>query len=445
MKIILLFLCILYSFEISDVYFTKEISPEKVVEMFKKLNISLPGKVGLKVHTGEIGGAYFLRPDFLQNIYDYTNGTFIECNTAYPGYDRHYTEGHRKVLKANGWVNNSRRAVIMDEDPENDFNLTVNNPHNISENIVGGHIKDFDSCIVLAHYKGHAMGGFGGALKQLSIGFASRAGKANIHSGGYTTDYNITWAHEALQKDFTAAMGDAASTIVEYFKKKGEIVYINCLVNISLYCDCGVGAPAPRIRDIGILASLDPVAIDKACYDLINKENTTGSQTWIQRANNKLALHTLEVAEDHGIGTMEYNLINVDEDEPETDTTEPGKDTDTTEPGKDTDTTEPGQDTDTTEPGQDTDTTEPGTDTDTTEPGTDTDTTEPGADTDTTEPYQSGKTDSDSDKNLALYIAIPIASVVVIAVIIIIVLRLRKRRVTQSLIEADELGETMPD
>ena len=146
MKIILLFLCILYSFEISDVYFTKEISPEKVVEMFKKLNISLPGKVGLKVHTGEIGGAYFLRPDFLQNIYDYTNGTFIECNTAYPGYDRHYTEGHRKVLKANGWVNNSRRAVIMDEDPENDFNLTVNNPHNISENIVGEHIKDFDSC-----------------------------------------------------------------------------------------------------------------------------------------------------------------------------------------------------------------------------------------------------------------------------------------------------------
>ena len=186
-------------------------------------------------------------------------------------------------------------------------------------------------------------------------------------------------------------MGDAASTIVEYFKKKGEIVYINCLVNISLYCDCGVGAPPPRIRDIGILASLDPVAIDKACYDLINNENTTGSQTWIQRANNKLALHTLEVAEDHGIGSMEYNLINVDEDEPETDTTEPGQDTDTTEP------------------------------------------------------YQSGKTDSDSDKNLALYIAIPIASVVVIAVIIIIVLRLRKRRVTQSLIEADELGETMPD
>ena len=229
-------------------------------------------------------------------------------------------------------------------------------------------------------------------MKQLSIGFASRAGKANIHSGGYTTEYEDCWNHEAAQFDFTSAMADAASTIVDYFKGKGKIAYINVLVNISRVCDCGgKRAPPPNISDIGILASLDPVAIDKACYDLINNENTTGSQTWIQRANNKLALHTLEVAEDHGIGTMEYNLINVDEDEPETDTTEPGQDTDTTEP------------------------------------------------------YQSGKTDSDSDKNLALYIAIPIASVVVIAVIIIIVLRLRKRRATQSLIEADELGETVPD
>ena len=299
----------------SDVYYTKKISSRTIVEMFKRLNITLPGNIGLKVHTGEIGGKYFLTPDFLQEIYDFTNGTFIECNTAYTSGGRHTLEGHKKVLVHNGWVNNSRRCVIMDEDPTKDFNLSIPNHRNISNNIVGGRINEFNSCLVLAHFKGHAMGGFGGALKQLSIGFASQAGKANIHSGGYTSDYNTTWSHKAEQKDFTSAMADAASSIVEYFRNKGKIAFINVMSNISIRCDCGTGAPPPKIRDLGIMASLDPVAIDRACYDLILKENTEGSREWLNNSNTLLGENTIRVAEELGIGTQEYNLICVDEDE----------------------------------------------------------------------------------------------------------------------------------
>lgn len=299
----------------SDVYFTKKISPKTVVEMFKRLNVTLPGNIGLKVHTGERGGKYFLRPDFLQEIYDYTNGTFIECNTAYTSGWRHTTELHKETLSYNGWVNNSRRCVIMDEDPLQDFNLSIPNHKNISNNIVGARLNEFNSCLVLAHFKGHAMGGFGGALKQLSIGFASRAGKANIHSGGYTSDYNTTWSHKAEQKDFTSAMADAASSIVEYFRNKGQIAFINVMSNISIRCDCGTGAPEPKIRDLGIMASLDPVAIDRACYDLIIKENTEGSREWINNSDTLLGDNTMKVAEELGVGTQEYNLICVDEDE----------------------------------------------------------------------------------------------------------------------------------
>ena len=315
-KFLLIILFIYEYLQKSDVYYTKHISSKGIVDMFKKLNITLPGRVGIKVHTGEIGGAYFLRPDFLQPIYDYLNGTFIECNTAYTSWGRHTTELHQYTLRRNGWLDNDRRTVIMDEDPSKDFNLSIANHRNISNNIVGEHIKDFDSCLVVAHFKGHAMGGFGGALKQLSIGFASRAGKSNIHSGGYTCDYMETWDHKAEQKDFTTAMADAASSIVSYFREKGQIAFINVMSNISTHCDCGVGAPEPKIKDLGIMASLDPVAIDKASYDLIVKENNQGSKDWVNRANNLLALNTLEVAESLGVGEREYNLINVDpEDE----------------------------------------------------------------------------------------------------------------------------------
>ena len=191
LRYILLSLFILESLEKSDVYFTKEISSEKIVEMFKKLNVELKGKVGLKVHTGEENGPYFLRPSLLKDIYEHTNGTFIECNTAYLSGKRHLTDLHRQILKSNGW--SDYRTVIMDENNDTDFSLNVTNSHNISENYVGQHLTDFDSCLVLAHFKGHPMGGFGGAMKQLSIGFASRAGKAYIHSGGITQDFVECW------------------------------------------------------------------------------------------------------------------------------------------------------------------------------------------------------------------------------------------------------------
>lgn len=207
----------------SDVYFTKTISSSNIVKMFKKLNVKLEGRVGLKIHSGEYKGIYFLTPDFLQEIYDYTNGTFIECNTAYKGGLRHSTESHLSLMKDHGWFNNSRRTLIMDEDPSEDFNLTVKNPSMINENMVGGHLKQFNSCVVLSHFKGHGSGGFGGALKQLSIGFASQRGKTWIHTAGRFTNWTIMQENKANQENFTASMGDAASTIVDYFRERGGL------------------------------------------------------------------------------------------------------------------------------------------------------------------------------------------------------------------------------
>ena len=303
------------SFQKADVFFTKDISPTSMVNIFKKLNITLPGKIGLKIHSGEIGGKYFLHPNFLQEIYEYTNGTFIETNTAYKG-GRHTTELHKNLLKDHGWLDNNRKTIIMDEDPLLDFNLSISNPQIIAENVVGNRLKDFDSCIVLSHLKGHGMGGFGGALKQLSIGFASQAGKAWIHSAGKTTKWTDAFSYNTSQEKFTAAMGDAASSIVEYFKKKGDIVFINVMANISKSCDCAGGyAPEPKIKDIGILSSRDPVAIDRACLDLIKKYEDTGTNDWLEQLNNKMGENTIFVAEKHGIGKQEYNLIDIDENE----------------------------------------------------------------------------------------------------------------------------------
>ena len=316
-KIILLFLLFVITSQKSDVYFTKEISSKKIVEMFKKLNVKLTGNVALKVHSGEQGGPYFLRPDFLQDIYDYTNGTFVECNTAYAAY-RHSTEIHKETLQVNGWLDNNRRTVIMDEDPEKDWKISIPNHSMIPENIVGEHLKDFNSCLVLAHFKGHSMGGFGGALKQLSIGFGSQAGKTWIHTAGVTTNWTELFVKIANQENFTSAMADAASSIVNYFRNKGGIVFINVLVNISKSCDCaGASAPPPRIHDMGILASTDPVAIDRACFDMIKKSNDDGTEEWLAQSNTLLGENTIKVAEELGIGTQDYNLINVDESEEE--------------------------------------------------------------------------------------------------------------------------------
>ena len=327
--LILLFIC--HSFQKADVYFTQYITKSNMVKLFKKLNVSLSGNIGLKVHSGEIGGKYFLTPDFLQKIYDYTNGTFIECNAAYEG-GRHTTELHKKLLKEHKWLDKSRRMVIMDENSSDDFKLKIDDPEMIQENIVGGHLKDFNSCIVLSHFKGHPMGGFGGALKQLSIGFASQAGKTWIHTAGNITEWERMDDFLASQENFTAAMGDAASSIVKYFRDRGGIVFINVLANISLWCDCaGNLAPEPKIHDMGILASTDPVALDRACLDMIATHVDVGTEELIDQIKNLTGENTIYVAEKHKIGSQEYNFINItNETDQKDDDEEEGEETDYT-------------------------------------------------------------------------------------------------------------------
>ena len=314
LKIIFLFLFISNSLEQtrSNVYMTKTISPSNMVKMFKLLNITLGKNIGLKVHSGEEGGKYFLTPDFLEEIYNYTNGTYIECNAAYEG-SRHTTALHEELLKKHGWTKNNRRFVIMDRDPSEDYTIPVKNPKIIDTNILGGGIQQFDSCIVLAHLKGHPMGGFGGALKQLSIGFASQRGKTWIHTGGNITDWERMDNFTASAENFTAAMGDAASSVVKYFRNRKGIAFINVMSNISLWCDCAGGlAPVPNISDIGILASTDPVALDRACVDLIKKSHDVGRDIWVNQLNELKGENTIDVAEAHGIGTQQYNLILID-------------------------------------------------------------------------------------------------------------------------------------
>ena len=311
-SLVFLLISLISCTEKSTVYFTKTISPEKIVEMFQKLNVNLQGNVGLKVHTGEPNGPYFLRPYFLENIYNHTNGTFLECNVAYTS-DRLQTQKHKEVLETNGW--NKYRINIMDENPDDDIHFPVDNNNKINITYAGKLLENYDSCLVLSHFKGHQMGGFGGALKQLSIGFASRSGKAWIHTAGQSTNYNDTFSKGTSQEDFTSSMADAASAIVKYFKdkEKGGIAYINVLANISLRCDCaGQSAPIPKIKDIGILASTDPVAIDRACLDLIKNTQEEGTKEFLDQVQAKLGENTINKAEALGIGTTQYDLIDVD-------------------------------------------------------------------------------------------------------------------------------------
>ena len=296
----------------ADVYFTRTISPENMVEIFDKLNIKLTGNVGLKVHSGEPNGPYFLRPNFLQKIYEHTNGTFLECNVAYGG-KRLNTDTHLEALRTNGWLENGRKFDIMDENPEEDINFNLEHFNMINITYAGKNLEKYDSCVVLSHFKGHGSGGFGGALKQLSIGFASRQGKTWIHTAGQSLDYTEMRTKRANQLNFTASMADAASAIVKYFKKKGEIAYLNVLVNISLSCDCaGQSAPTPQISNIGIMASTDPVAIDQACLDMIKNTHDNGTEAFLDQVAKKEGENTIKLAEQLGIGTRQYNLIDVD-------------------------------------------------------------------------------------------------------------------------------------
>ena len=292
--------------EKAKVYFSKEISPEKVLEMYKILSINLPGKIAVKVHSGEKGNQNFLRPAFWKPVIDEINGTVVECNTAYPGA-RNTTKKHEKLMAAHEWTKYFNVDIMDSEGP--DVTLEIPNGKRIKKNKVGKHLLNYDSLLVLSHFKGHPMGGYGGALKQLSIGCASSAGKCIIHSGGRTTRQVVVWMMTAPQEVFLECMADAASSVVELFK--GKAAYINVMANMSVDCDCCEKAEDPCMKDIGILASLDPVTIDQACLDLVYKSKDPGRDHLLKRIESRKGVHTIEAAAELGFGTREYDLIEI--------------------------------------------------------------------------------------------------------------------------------------
>ena len=288
------------------VYFTKEISSEKIVEMFKVLNKPLPGKVAVKVHSGEKGNQNYLHPEFLRSMVDYVQGTIVECNTAYGGA-RNSTEKHKELMKEHEWTKYFNVDIMDGEGP--DITLKIPNGKLIKETYVGKNIQNYDSCLVISHFKGHVMGGFGGALKQLSIGFGSTRGKAYQHSGGKSVEQTECWKLKCSDKEFKESMADAASAVVQYFK--GNMAFINLMVNISPDCDCDGSARPPVMKDIGILSSTDPVALDKACLDLIYNSEDEGKSVLIERIEKLLGPHIIECSEQLGTGKSDYELIYV--------------------------------------------------------------------------------------------------------------------------------------
>lgn len=291
----------------SKVYFTSEISPEKVLELYKLLGKELTEKTMVKIHSGEEGNQNFLKPEFWKPVIEYVGGTAAECNTAYGGA-RNTTEKHVKLMHDHGW-DKYFDVDIMDADGD-DLTFDIPDGKAIKKNFVGSHITNYDSILVLSHFKGHPMGGYGGAIKQLSIGCASSAGKANIHSAGKTDDQNIVWDNHAEQNKFLEAMADAASSVVDYFK--GNAVYINVMKNMSVDCDCCAVAEDPCMEDIGILISDDPIAIDQACIDLVYASKDKGRDHLIERIESRNGIHTIEAAADLGFGSREYELIKAD-------------------------------------------------------------------------------------------------------------------------------------
>ncbi len=283
----------------SKVYFCKTITPEKIKELYLMLGRPLPGKVAVKLHSGEVGNQNFLGPETFAPIINAVNGTVVECNTAYDG-GRDTTEKHLETLAKHGWSEHFKVDLLDARGP--DLELKIKNGKVIDKNFVGKHIAAYDSLLVLSHFKGHPMGGYGGALKQLSIGIASSYGKKYIHGVGVPENF---WTSN--HDDFLRAMADAASSITEYFGENAA--YINVMKNMSVDCDCCAKAEDPCMADIGILASTDPVAIDKACLDLVYASNDPGRDRLIERIESRNGWLTLEAAAELGCGSKEYELI----------------------------------------------------------------------------------------------------------------------------------------
>lgn len=291
--------------EKAKVYFTKTITPESVVEMYKVLGHELAGKVAVKVHSGEKGNQNYLHPEFLKNIVEYVNGTVVECNTAYEGA-RDTTEKHIKLMEEHGWSKYFNVDILDNEGP--DIVLEIPSGKVINKNYVGKNIENYDSMLVVSHFKGHPMGGYGGALKQLSIGVASSKGKRYIHCVG-KEDGSYEDMFKVEQNKFLEAMADASKSVVDYFK--GNIVYINIMCNMSVDCDCCGVAKDPCMADIGILSSLDPVALDQACIDLVYNSNDEEKYALIERIESRNGIHTIESATELNVGIREYELIEI--------------------------------------------------------------------------------------------------------------------------------------
>ncbi len=286
----------------SKVYFTKDLSNISLVNIYKQLGINLPERVAVKVHSGEAGNQNFLHPEYFKDIINYVNGTVVECNTAYDGA-RNTTEKHQKLLRDHEWTKYFDVDLLDAAGPDKE--VSIPNGKVIKKNYLGKNIDAYNSMLVLSHFKGHPMGGYGGALKQLSIGCASSYGKAYIHGAGepekiWTADHNL----------FLESMADAASSVVKLFA--GKIAYINVMCNMSVDCDCCAKAEDPCMKDIGILASTDPVAIDKACLDLVYNSSDPGKDHLIERIESRNGIHTIDSAYELGIGNKEYELINID-------------------------------------------------------------------------------------------------------------------------------------
>lgn len=285
----------------STVYFSRTITPDAVLRLYKLVGKELPGKVAVKVHSGEKGNQNFLHPDFWKEIIDYVGGTVVECNTAYEGA-RNTTPKHLALLEDHGWNRYFTVDLLDAQGP--DLELPIPGGKVIHKNFVGKDIANYDSMLVLSHFKGHPMGGYGGALKQLSIGVASSYGKAYIHGAG---DPKQMWT--ADHDSFLESMADAASSVVEYFK--GNAVYINVMKNMSVDCDCCAVAEDPCLADMGVLASTDPIAIDQACIDLVYGCDDPGKAHFLERVESRNGVHTIESAAALGIGSREYKLVEV--------------------------------------------------------------------------------------------------------------------------------------
>lgn len=293
----------------ANVYFTSEITPESLVRIYHALGVEATGRVAIKISTGESSRTYYLRPEFIKGLVDEVQGTIVECNTAYSG-NRSDTESHRRAIAERGFTEIAP-VDIMDE--EGSLDIPVQDSTHIRFDRVGSHIVNYDFLINLAHFKGHAMGGFGGVLKNQSIGMASREGKTLIHTAGDYSNPNQVFNNRRGQDAFLESMAAAAQAVHNYFG--GRVIYINVMNNLSVDCDCDGNPSAPQMRDIGILASLDPVALDKACLDLVfNHESVAGDDSGplIQRINRQHGTHIVDYAGQIGLGTTSYQLIDID-------------------------------------------------------------------------------------------------------------------------------------